>query len=113
MFHGARQGPVTPAEFQLLLVLWDLGVGSVAAIHAGLPRTRKVAYNTVLTQVRLLHEKGYVLREAVGRSHVYRPRWSREEVLRRIVDEFLKHYFEGSAEGCARFLGRDSPTDQR
>ena len=96
--------PVTPAEFRVLQVLWDLGAGTVAAIHSSFPRSRPLAYNTVLTQVRLLHSKGYVQREAVGRAHVYRPRFDRDQVLTRVVRSFATDYFEGDAAALAGFL---------
>ncbi len=87
-------------------VLWSLGVGTVAAVHAGFPRARRVAYNTVLTQVRLLHRKGYLAREPVGRAHVYRPRIDRDETLRRVVRQVADQYFGGSLDEMARFVGR-------
>lgn len=116
--------PVTPAEFRVLQVLWELGAGTVAAIHASFPRSRPLAYNTVLTQVRLLHSKGYVHREAVGRAHVYRPRLDRDQVLLRVVRAFAADYFEGEPSALAGFLAEsglsrpappreraDAPTD--
>jgi predicted transcriptional regulator len=100
-----RRPPVTPAEFRVLEVLWGLGAGTVAAIHASFPRRRPLAYNTVLTQVRLLHAKGYVQREAVGRAHVYRPRFDRDQVLQRVVRSFAVDYFAGDVETLAAFVG--------
>lgn len=97
----ARRAPVTPAEFCVLAALWELGAGTVAAIHAALPPGRKLAYNTVLTQVRFLHAKGYVVRELAGRAHVYRARHSREEVLRRVVERFAEDYFDGDRSALA------------
>jgi predicted transcriptional regulator len=99
-----QRPPVTPAEFRVLQVLWELGVGTVAAIHGSFPRSRPLAYNTVLTQVRLLHSKGYLQREAVGRAHVYRSRFDRDQVLERVLKAFAEDYFEGDCTGLAAFL---------
>lgn len=99
-----RRGSVTPAEFHVMRALWELGAGTVAAIHEAIPRRKKLAYNTVLTQVRLLHGKGYLQREAVGRAHVYRPRVDRVAVLRTVVRQLADNYFEGNADALARFL---------
>lgn len=98
---------MTPAEYQVMRALWDLGAGTVAAIHEAIPRRRAVAYNTVLTQVRLLHRKGWVQRESVGRAHVYRTRFEREDVLRVVVQQVADHYFEGRADDLGTFLERE------
>ncbi len=99
-----QRPPVTPAEFRVLQLLWELGVGTVAAIHGSFPRSRPLAYNTVLTQVRLLHAKGYLQREAVGRAHVYRSRFDRDQVLQRVLRSFAQDYFEGDCSDLASFL---------
>lgn len=88
----------------MLQVLWELGVGTVAAIHGSFPPSRPLAYNTVLTQVRLLHSKGYLQREAVGRAHVYRSRFDRDQVLERVLKAFAEDYFEGDCTQLAGFL---------
>ena len=33
------RGAVTPAEFQVMCVLWELGAGTVAAVHAAAVRS--------------------------------------------------------------------------
>jgi len=99
-----QRPPVTPAEFRVLQVLWELGVGTVAAIHGSFPRSRPLAYNTVLTQVRLLHSKGYLQRESVGRAHVYRSRLDRDQVLQRVLRSFADEYFDGDCGSLASFL---------
>ena len=104
MVSKSRRAHVTPAEYQVLRGLWELGAGTVAAVHAVIPGRKRVSYNTVLTQVRLLHEKGYLHRESVGRAHVYRPRVDRREVLRRVVRQFADNYFDGSAEALQIYL---------
>ncbi len=88
----------------MLQVLWELGVGTVAAIHGSFPRSRPLAYNTVLTQVRLLHAKGYLQRESVGRAHVYRSRLDRDQVLQRVLRSFADEYFDGDCGSLASFL---------
>ena len=99
-----QRPPVTPAEFRVLQVLWELGAGTVSAIHGSFPRSRPLAYNTVLTQVRLLHAKGYLQREAVGRAHVYRSRFDRDQVLQRVLRAFAEDYFGGDCTTLAAFL---------
>ena len=94
-------------------VLWSLGAGTVAAIHAGFPKRRRVSYNTVLTQVRLLYEKGLVMREQVGRGHVYRPRIDREQALQRIVKQFVDHYFAGSVGALGEHLRHSRHADRQ
>ena len=64
---------LTEAELRLMNILWDLDSATVSDVVAALPRRLGLAYNTVLTTLRILENKGYVKRRKVGRAHVYTP----------------------------------------
>ncbi|MGX1806802.1 BlaI/MecI/CopY family transcriptional regulator [Nocardia sp. NPDC055321] len=80
-------------EKQAMGVLWESADAlTVHDLVAGLSAGERVpAYTTVLTVVTHLWEKGWVVREKVGRSYRYRPRRTRAEattdLLREILDD--------------------------
>ena len=56
-----KQSPtLTEAELPIMDILWEKGSGVVTDVVAALA-SHSVAYNTVLTTLRILERKGYVL----------------------------------------------------
>ncbi len=78
-------------------VLWARGRATVGDVVDALRGRRTPAYNTVLTVLRILEEKGYVAHEKEGRAFVYMPRVGRREAQRSAVRRLLSQFFEGSA----------------
>jgi predicted transcriptional regulator len=76
-------------------VLWKAGHGTVADVTArvGSP---PLAYNTVLTTLRTLEQKGYVTHEEDGRAFVYRPRIARTQAAESAVRLLLRRFFSNS-----------------
>ena len=58
-------------ELDIMSALWREGPGTVADVRARLPVP--LAYNTVLTILRNLDQKGVVSHTAEGRLHRYAP----------------------------------------
>ena len=79
-------------ELEILKVLWELGAGSVRAVHERLCPNDELAFNTVQTVLRIMEEKGLVAHRSEGRTFIYYPRHSRERVARRFLDKV----FDGS-----------------
>ncbi len=76
-------------------VLWsraDATVGDVVEALGDPP----LAYNTVLTTLRILEKKGYVKHRAVGRAFVYAPRVGREEARSTVIDYVVSRFFDNS-----------------
>ena len=84
----------TPSEreLELLKVLWDLGEGSVRDVHAQFAPNDEVHFNTVQPLLRIMEDKGLVRHRADGRTFIYAPCHSREQVTRR----FLHKVFDGA-----------------
>jgi predicted transcriptional regulator len=78
-------------------VLWSRGRATVAQIVEALSRER-LAYNTVLTLMRILEQKGYVRHEKEGRAFVYVPVVDRTRARSRAVQHLLRRFFDGSPE---------------
>jgi len=93
-----KQSPtLTDGELRLMDVLWKRGRATVAQIVEALSRER-LAYNTVLTLMRILEQKGYVRHEKEGRAFVYVPVVDRTRARSRAVQHLLRRFFDGSPE---------------
>jgi len=94
-------------ETQVMEYLWRTGAATVREVVEHLARTHPVAYNTVLTVMTRLTEKGLLTREREERGYRYQPARSREEFLGemsgRIVDDLLADFGEVA---IAQFLAR-------
>lgn len=78
-------------------VLWDRGRATVGEVVAALPGRQTPAYNSVLTLLRILEQKGYVRHDKEGRAFVYEPLIDRQQARRSAVQRLLSQFFEGSA----------------
>jgi len=87
---------LTEAEYRLMDILWDLGNGTVADVHARLA-DHPIAYTTVLSTLTILERKGYVRHTVRGKANVYRPRVERDAARRTVVANVLTTFFGGSA----------------
>jgi predicted transcriptional regulator len=105
-----KKSPVlTESELRLMDVLWKKGEGTVAEIAAALPARLDLAYNTVLTTMRILEAKGYVRHRVPpqGRAFVYRPRVGRAEATRGAVRDLLRRFFGHSHEALVLNILQD------
>jgi predicted transcriptional regulator len=64
---------LTGAELRLMQILWQKGRATVSEVAAALPKELDLAYNTVLTTLRILESKGYLRHSKAkdGRAFVY------------------------------------------
>jgi predicted transcriptional regulator len=88
-----RKSPtLTEAELKVMEVLWRLERATVAEVTEAMPPP-PIAYNTVLTTLRILETKGHVAHEEAGRAFIYRPLIEREaaaqNALKNVVDKFF------------------------
>ncbi|MFN7957083.1 MAG: BlaI/MecI/CopY family transcriptional regulator [Holophagaceae bacterium] len=87
----------TDVELSILRALWDLGPATVRQVHEVLTSDRDLAYTAVLKMMQTMVDKGLLLRDESGRSHIYRPTLAREHTLKHLVDDLLERAFGGSA----------------
>ena len=90
-----RLPALSPAETEILRLIWLLGRGTVQQVCDELPPKRRITYATVQTLLRRLEKKGYVRHESQGKAHVFSPAAEREEVIRRTVGDFVDRLFGG------------------
>ncbi|MEY2413080.1 MAG: hypothetical protein QOD84_1686 [Acidobacteriaceae bacterium] len=89
---------LTEAELRLMDVLWQRGPSTVFEVQESLPKKKPLAYNSVLTTIRILEKKGYVEHSKDGRAHIYSPCIERGEATRSEVGHLLKRFFNDSRE---------------
>ena len=96
--RARRERKLGDLELQILNVLWGQGQSTVREVLQALPVRPRPAYTTVLTMMRLMHEKGYLDRKERGRAHVYQPRLREQRVKRGLVRSLIDTAFRGSPE---------------
>jgi predicted transcriptional regulator len=105
-----RSETLTEAELRLMEVLWEQGSATVAEVTAKLPPP-PLAYNSVLTTLRILERKGFVAHEEAGRAFVYRPLVARDDAARSAVGHLLSRFFDNSAGSLAlRLIASERPS---
>ncbi|HUA59878.1 MAG TPA: BlaI/MecI/CopY family transcriptional regulator [Verrucomicrobiae bacterium] len=95
-----RSPNLTDGELRMMDVLWDKGSATVADVCDALPKESDLAYNTVLTTLRILEDKGYLehVKAKEGRAFIYRPLIGRNEAGRNAVRYLVSRFFRNSPE---------------
>ncbi len=97
---------LTRYELEIMDVVWRLGECTVHDVCAGL--SRPLAYTTIMTTLNLLESRKQVLeRTKRGRSFVYRPLCSRNEISRSILTELKEVLFDNSMSSLVLNLLKD------
>jgi predicted transcriptional regulator len=91
----------TPAELQLLRVLWSRGPSTVREVHEALYAGTETAYTTTLKLMQNLHGKGLVERDQAQRQHVYSAVAREDATLQGMVRGLIDRAFDGSAAALA------------
>jgi predicted transcriptional regulator len=95
---GKAVPTVSDAELDVLKVLWEQGPLTVRAVETKLrKRKRRWAYNTVLTLLSRLRDKGFVAADKTGSAHVFRAAVTREELLRSGLSDLADRICDGTS----------------
>jgi predicted transcriptional regulator len=90
-------------------VLWRRGSGTVQQVVDWLPST--LAYNSVLTTIRILEKKGHVKHVRDGRAFIYEPIMGREEATRSEIRHLVSRFFRNSHEALLLNILQDEEID--
>jgi predicted transcriptional regulator len=104
---------LTEAELRIMNVLWQRGSGSVQQVLDDLLAKPPLAYNSVLTTIRILEKKGYVKHLKDGRAHVYVPVVKRQEATRSEIRRLVSRFFGDSHEELVLNILEDRGLDER
>ncbi len=94
----SRSVTLTEAELRIMNVLWERGSATVHEVLEALPAKPALAYNSILTIVRILEKKGYVKHLKDKRAHVFIPRVDRQDARRFEVRHLVSRFFGNSHE---------------
>jgi predicted transcriptional regulator len=87
---------LTDGELRLMRVLWDKQEATVGEVVDALETRPKPAYNTVLTLLRIMENKGYVSHRKDGRAFVFLPKIDRTDASRNALRTLVNRFFDGS-----------------
>lgn len=93
-----KSNTLTEAELRLMKILWRRGESAVNDLVAAIPDGEPLAYNSVLTTIRILEQKGYVKHRQEGRAFIYSPVIAEQEASRTEVNHVLSRFFGNSRE---------------
>ena len=99
------QKELTKAEEQVMQAIWKVGQGFANEIVAAVDGN--VAYNTVLTVVRILEQKGFVGHRTLGGNNQYYPLVSKADYSGRMLGTLMDNYFGGSYRQLVSFFMED------
>lgn len=106
-----RSVTLTDGELRLMRVLWRRERATVSDVVEGLTEKPRPAYNTVLTLLKILEQKGYVTHEKDGRAHVFKPRIGEADARRSALRHLMGRLFEGSPSLLLLNLLEHEPVD--
>jgi predicted transcriptional regulator len=94
----SKSATLTEAELRIMNVLWERRSATVHEVLDALPDKPALAYNSVLTIIRILEKKGYVKHIKDKRAHVYIPLIDRTDATRFEVRHLVSRFFGNSHE---------------
>ena len=106
MARRANKRPkrLTPLEALVMDAVWDLSPTTARDVLEHLTPTKPMAYNTVLTVMRILRDKGFLASSRNGRADIYRPLVSREQMGKRSIRDVIEQFFSGSPKALLSHL---------
>ena len=111
MARPASEHP-TEMELQVLKILWQQSPMLVrdvrkALAHAG----RNIAHTSVITALNTMVEKKYLTRTKHGKSYMFAPRETREQVSEGMLGDVVRRVFDGSPSAVVMSLFNCSDVD--
>jgi BlaI family penicillinase repressor len=95
---------LTPAQGEIMQIIWELGEVSAREVRRVLSRTRPVARNTVRTLLERMEEKGWITHREDGRTFLYSAAQPRQTRIGQKVQEVIDTVCGGSAEALVTAL---------
>lgn len=89
---------LTDAELRVMRVLWQKGSGTVQQVLDSLTERPVLAYNSILTTIRILERKGYLKHSKDGRAHIYSPVVQQQDATRTEIRHLVSRFFRDSHE---------------
>ena len=104
----SKRPAMSPAETEVLRLVWQCREATVQQVYEALPDHRKVTYVTVATLLRRLEKKGYLKHRTQGKAFVYAPTAKKEDVIRRTISDLVDRLFGGNPVPLMQHLAQHS-----
>ena len=102
---------LTAAELRLMDILWQRGSATVNAVMQDLSQDPPLAYNTVLTTLRILERKGYVRHQKNSRAFEFVPVIDHREASQSAVSYVVNRFFRNSPKALVLRILEDQKLD--
>ncbi len=86
----------TEGELEILQTLWKFGPCTVKRVNEIMNEKKEVGYTTSLKMLQIMLEKGFCVREAEGKLHIYKAAIKEQQVKKNYVKDMVDQVFEGS-----------------
>jgi BlaI family penicillinase repressor len=103
---------LTQAELRIMNVLWGKGSATVQQVLDSITEKPVLAYNSVLTTIRVLEKKGYLKHLKDGRAHVFTPLVGQKDATRFEIGHLVSRFFRDSREQLVLNLLEDQGIGQ-
>lgn len=101
----------TPAELEVLQIIWKHGPCTVRKVMNLLSPKRPRAYTSVMSLMNVMAEKGLLHQKPKGRAFLYSAKVSREKTRSCLLSDLLNRAFDGSASALVAHLLQKAEPD--
>ncbi len=98
---------LTPFEWQIMNIFWDMEEATVRQIADALPPAYQRAYTTIQTYVERLTDKKMLTKSRDGKVNRYRISVPRQKLLKSETNSMVERLFNGSFSNMAAYLARN------
>lgn len=105
-----RSASYYPTELELKII-WREGPVTIRTVRDKLADQRDLAFNTVMTTMNVMTNKGYLKRTKKDRSYIYRARLSEQATMRGMLRDLVDRVFNGSTTALMLNLLETSESD--
>lgn len=89
---------LTDGEMKIMRIVWQLGEATVGDVFKMQDKKQKLAYNTILTMMKIMERKGYISHKKKGRAHLFKPSISARQARIKAIKHMVDSFFNGSPE---------------
>jgi len=98
----------TPAELEVLQIIWEHGPCTVREVMNLLSPKRSRAYTSVMSLMSVMADKGMLRQKAEGKAFIYSAKVSQNKTQSRMLGDLLNRAFDGSASALVAHLLRET-----
>jgi len=107
-----KQENLGELELEVMKILWDRGRSSVLQVAEKLSKQKGYARTTILTIIQRLHKKGFLKRKKENGVYRYEPTQKRQQVMGRLLNQFIDRVFDGSSTSLVQQLTGAQMSDE-